>query len=213
MPEQAVQAVQDKQLTRHWQAAQAAAAAAGRALPVSLAAQPTAEPAVRADSQVGDQAVVAQRTVPVLTIQAMAGRRVTDSPRSYGSNGEAMPTATLISKQLNGWAPGTHHYKTSDGKHLAIEATPEPGGVHIIERGQSPMTDNILTILSRSRAALKLVIRPTTVFLSNENGEPIDADDNDRNPLTPLHTFPAGTTHEDALTAMGYTLPALRKRK
>jgi hypothetical protein len=117
-----------------------------------------------------------------------------------------MPTATLITEMLEGWTCGTRHYKTSDGKNLAVEATLNHGEVTIIERGQSPMADDLAAILGTSRAALKMVVRPTVVFLCSEDGEPVDADENDHDPLTPLHVFPAGTTHEDALTQLGYTV-------
>lgn len=116
-----------------------------------------------------------------------------------------MHTATLVSDDVDGWAPGTRHYKCSDGQHLTVEATTDPGGTSVIERGQSPMVDDLVAVLGTSRAALKMVVRPTVVFLCSEHGEPIDADENDHDPLTPLHVFPAGTTHEDALHQAGYT--------
>lgn len=112
---------------------------------------------------------------------------------------------TLVANQLAGWAPGTRHYSTSDGKHFAVEATPEPPGTLLIERGQSAMADDLLAVMGESRAALKIVVPPTVVFLCSATGEPIDADENDHDPLTPLRVFPAGTTHEDALAALGYS--------
>lgn len=96
-----------------------------------------------------------------------------------------MPTATLISEQLDTWAPGTRHYSASDGKHLAVEASEDA----VVELYQ-----------------VKILPRPTVVFLCNADGQPVDADENDHDPLTPLHVFPSGTTHEDALTQAGYTL-------
>lgn len=110
----------------------------------------------------------------------------------------------MISPQLAGWAPGTRHYKTSDGKHLAVEAT-QPQGPQIIQRGQSPMVDEILTVLGKSVASLKVVARPTVVFLCTAEGLPVDADEADQDPLTPLAVFPSGTTHEEALAELGYT--------
>lgn len=114
--------------------------------------------------------------------------------------------ATLISEELAGWAPGTRHYRTSDGRNIAIEATTNPEGVRVIERGQSPMVDDLLMLLGETRAALKIVVRPTVVFLCDEHGQPVDAAENDNDSLTPLHTFPAGTTHDDALQRAGYTV-------
>lgn len=115
-----------------------------------------------------------------------------------------MPTATLISEQLDGWAPGTRHY-TCSGKHLAVEAT-VPDGSRMIPQGAEPMINDLLVVMGESRAALKIVARPTVVFLCTENGEPVDADENDHDPLTPLHSFPAGTTHDAALAQLGYTV-------
>lgn len=110
----------------------------------------------------------------------------------------------LINGELGGWAPGTRHYRASDGTNLAIEATTDPGGTSVIERGQSPMVDDLLVLMGQSRAALKMVVRPTVVFLCDEHGQPVDADENDHEPLTPMRVFPAGTTHDEALAELGY---------
>lgn len=110
----------------------------------------------------------------------------------------------LITENLPGWAPGTHHYRTPDGKNLAIEAMPHPEDSVIIEAGQEPMVDNILLTLGTSYAALKVVLRPTVVFLCDADGNAIDSDLTDDDPLTPLHTFPPGTSHEEVLRELGY---------
>lgn len=116
-----------------------------------------------------------------------------------------MATATLVSSDIPGWAPGTDLYSTSDGRYLAVESMPVPEDTtHVIEQGQSPMTDDLLAVLGESFAAMKVVIRPTVIFLCTEDGAPLDADENDHDPLTPLHIFDPGTTHEQALRNAGY---------
>src|SRR5689334_1319444 len=118
-----------------------------------------------------------------------------------------MPSATLVSESAPGWAPGTHLYSTSDGRYLAVEATDPGDDVElVIKPGDSPGGDDILLMIGETEASLKVVVRPTVIFLCNEEGQAIDAEENDFDPLTPLHTFPAGTTHAEALQAAGYTL-------
>lgn len=118
-----------------------------------------------------------------------------------------MATATLITENAPGYAPGTNFYRTSDGKYLLVEVMPAPEqATHYIELGQSPQNDDLLAVLGTSFAALKVVVRPTVVLLANADGVAIDSDENDNDPMTPIAVFPAGTTHEDALAAMGHTL-------
>lgn len=119
-----------------------------------------------------------------------------------------MATATLIESELAGWARGTRLYSTSDGRYLAVEATniEELAPHAVIEVGQGPLIDELLLKMGHTRSALKLVVRPTVVFLSDEQGQPVDSDENDHDPLTPLHRFPAGTSHAEALAAIGYTV-------
>lgn len=117
-----------------------------------------------------------------------------------------MATADQLSTDLVAWAPGTRHYRCSDGRYLAVEATEVPDQVEtvVVSQGDSPQGDDLLVMLGVTRAALNLVVRPTVIFLSDEHGQPVDADENDHDPLTPLHVFPAGTTHNEALTQAGY---------
>lgn len=113
--------------------------------------------------------------------------------------------ATLMSENMGGWAPGTRHYRTPDGTNLAVEAPTIPQGQGI-PAGAEPMIDALLIRLGTSRSALKVVARPTVVFLCDEHGQPVDADANDRDPLTPLRVFPPGTTHDEALAELGFTV-------
>lgn len=117
-----------------------------------------------------------------------------------------MATADLLSTDLAGWAPGTRHYRCSDGRFLAVEASDVPAEAEtkVLTLGDSPESDAILVLLGKTSAALNIVARPTVVFLCGPNGEPVDADENDYDPLTPLARFPAGTTYEQALAELGY---------
>ena len=118
-----------------------------------------------------------------------------------------MTTATLVASDIPGWAPGTNLYATDDGRHLAVEAMPLPEGTtQVIEVGQDPMSDNILAQVGDTFASIKVVLRPTVIFLCAEDGTPLDADENDYDPLTPLHTFDPGTSHEDAVRQAGYDI-------
>lgn len=108
-----------------------------------------------------------------------------------------MPTATPVDTEMSAWADGTRHYRGDDGKYFAVEATlVEEEGTPIIPAGAQPMIDELLTVVGDGRAALKQIVRPTVVFECTEDGQAID--------LTPVQTFPAGTTHAEALAAMGY---------
>lgn len=82
--------------------------------------------------------------------------------------------ATLINDNMPRWAPVTKHYRTADGQDLAVEVG-EPVGVG---------------------GGFVEKPRPTVIFACTEEGYAVD--------LTPLHRFPPGTTHEDALTQAGY---------
>lgn len=111
-----------------------------------------------------------------------------------------MATATMVLDQPVGWAEGTKLYQCSDGRWLAVEATEPSSAVLDTETG------DLIVQKHPAVSALKIVVRQTVVFLSNERGEPVDSDENDHDPLTPLRVFPAGLSHEDALAAMGYEL-------
>jgi hypothetical protein len=113
-------------------------------------------------------------------------------------------TATLITENLAGWAPGTHHYRCSDGRYLAVEADPLPEGTMIPVEAAPLVGQIIVAVGGDTRQAVKYVARPTVVFLTNEDGVAVDADENDHDPLTPLHTADPGTSHAEALAAMGY---------
>lgn len=51
-----------------------------------------------------------------------------------------------------------------------------------------------------------LTAKGTTVFRCTAEGIILGADDNPANGMTPIARFDDGTTHEDALAALGYTV-------
>lgn len=120
-----------------------------------------------------------------------------------------MAKATLVTEQLEGWAPGTRHYRTSDGQDFAVEADPIPdtandfvseggGEAYMVPADEAPVVGELLMVLGETEKAVKLVVRPTVIFACTPEGAAID--------LTPLHSFTPGTSHEDALRGAGYEL-------
>jgi hypothetical protein len=108
-----------------------------------------------------------------------------------------MAHATRLDTDMSRWADGTVHYHTDDGEYLAVEAY-MPDCSSVVPQGALPMIDELIAVLGEGRQAVKHVVRPTVVFACNEEGIATD--------LTPLHKFPPGTSHEDALAELGYTL-------
>lgn len=111
--------------------------------------------------------------------------------------------ARLISEDLPGWAPGTNHYEL-DGKYVAVEVDPLPDGALVPLEDMPLIGQIVVRVGGNHRQSVKYVARPTVVFLTDEAGLPVDADENDNDPLTPIRRFPAGTTHEQALAELGY---------
>jgi hypothetical protein len=109
-----------------------------------------------------------------------------------------MATATQIDTDMFQWADGTRHYRTSDGLDFAIEATILAEDTPIVPTGAEPMVAELIEIIGAGRAPLKRVVRPTVMFECTETGAAVS--------LTPVHTFPAGTTYEEALAQAGYTV-------
>lgn len=88
-----------------------------------------------------------------------------------------MPTATeLTNVDLAAWGPGARFYSGSDGKHFVVQAD---------LADYSHLLDNI-------------VRQPTVILYTTPTAGVTDLDVD--------HTFPPGTTHEDAVTGAGYTL-------
>lgn len=105
-----------------------------------------------------------------------------------------MATAELISEFLPQFCPKTNHYRCTDGDatwYLLITVA---------------SAESLGTLLGIPADALQL---PTTaeVFLSDENAVVLDADFNPANGLTPLSRINDCTSHEQALSLMGYETP------
>lgn len=108
-----------------------------------------------------------------------------------------MPTATLISEELQGWAPGTQHWRTSDGKNLAVEASPEA----VLSPLATEMVNELLVAVGESFGSTKIVLPQTVIVECDEDGTPLD----DVVPEA-LWTFPPGTDHQEALRLTGYEI-------
>lgn len=103
---------------------------------------------------------------------------------------------TRLDTDMLAWPEGTRHYRAADGTYLAVESTPL--GENAIPVGAQPMIDEVVTLIGQGRTVETIVARQTVVIECREDGQAID--------LTPLQRFPAGTSHEDALSQMGYTV-------
>lgn len=88
-----------------------------------------------------------------------------------------MATATEVTDvDLAAWGPGTKFYTASDGTHFVVQADRDD---------YSQLRDTI-------------VRQPTVILYCTPTAGVTDLDVD--------HTFPPGTTHEDAVTGAGYTL-------
>lgn len=104
-----------------------------------------------------------------------------------------METATRIA-DVGGWAPGTRHYNTSDGNTVAVCVDAGPN-----ERTTAALDETLSALVGHPIIGRhKIIQRPTTVIDCYPDGTVEH--------LTPMHTFPAGTTHDQALELAGYTL-------
>lgn len=100
---------------------------------------------------------------------------------------------TLVDSDMSTWAPGTQHYVTDNAVHLAVT----------VDAGLNDLTaagiDELLAANGQPTLASgihKVVVAPTVIVECNDEGIAVS--------LTPLHTFPPGTSHEDALELAGY---------
>lgn len=107
-----------------------------------------------------------------------------------------MASATRID-DVPGWAPGTQHYSTSDGNVLAVRVDTPPNHE---TAGLINETLSAIGGLPIGIGRHKIAPQPTTVIDCNPDGTVEH--------LTPLHTFPPGTTYEDALKQSGYPITA-----
>lgn len=99
----------------------------------------------------------------------------------------------LVDSVMATWAPDTRHYVTDDGQHLAVHVADGLDAVTTELINESLEVSGIPTLESGIHT---LVVEPTTIIECTEEGIAVN--------LTPLHTFPPGTSHEDALAQAGY---------
>lgn len=95
---------------------------------------------------------------------------------------------TLIAAALPHMAATTNLYRLNNGAHVLITV---PADVQPVPAGLAPILGSIR--VGRTEPG------PTLVFLADADAQPIDADGDPTNGLTPVLTLPAGTTHEQAV--------------
>lgn len=83
----------------------------------------------------------------------------------------------IFDADLNHWIYGTRFFKTDDNKYFVVDAD------------TSDYQDN---------AGVKFIRRPTVVLYCTESASVTD--------LIPDHSFPPGTTAEEAISQLGYQL-------
>jgi hypothetical protein len=92
----------------------------------------------------------------------------------------------LISDNIPTLPAGTRHYRVRPGEYIAVmvdEGVESPG--------VEAMLGEAFKILGIDAHHTTRLARPTQVLSVNEFGEPLD--------MTPIRTFPPGTTHEQAI--------------
>lgn len=99
-----------------------------------------------------------------------------------------MPTATLLEDEPGHCAPGARIYAIDDGAHVLVQVDSGPQGV------VAELIGGVLKAMSAGNT--QIVLQPTTIVPCNPDGT--------TESLTPTHSFPPGTTHEQALTQAGY---------
>jgi hypothetical protein len=100
-------------------------------------------------------------------------------------------TVQLMDTDMSAWAPGTRHYRTSNGQDFAVEAPIDP-----IPAGAVQMINDVMTAVGADELNTVVALRPTVIFRCNSDGSPID--------LTPLAEFDCGTIHAEALRKFGF---------
>lgn len=92
---------------------------------------------------------------------------------------------------VDAFGPHVKMAKLANGDLVVIDA--DPG--HVNQQTQA-MVDELLTYINVDRSDVTHVMRPTVVLRCDADGLPVDGD------MTPLRTFPPGTSHEDALAQL-----------
>lgn len=110
--------------------------------------------------------------------------------------------AVLVQAALPQYAPVTNHYKCDDGHHLLVT-------VNQLDAVECLRAVGLLDGLPVPEVNIRrshLRGQPTHVFLADETARVIDADGDPSNGMTPLATYPAGTSFDEALAALGYAV-------
>lgn len=103
----------------------------------------------------------------------------------------AAKVAARLDTDMSHWPPGTRHYSVGDGTYIAVDDDSEQycgAMADCIEKVPRELTGK----------PMHYVKRPTVIIACDGNGYTASLDR--------LHTFPPGTTCEQALHAAGYTI-------
>lgn len=92
---------------------------------------------------------------------------------------------------MSHWGNSVRHYELADGTHIAVSVD---SGVNDRTEGYIDDTLAALGVPTLDSGIHKLVVEPTVIIACNADGL--------AEHLTPLRTFPPGTTHDDALAQL-----------
>lgn len=95
----------------------------------------------------------------------------------------------LLTAGVGRYAPTTNHYLLDDGRYVLITVPDDEN---------MPLPPTIAPVISAVRVK-EIETGPTVVYLSDETGNVLDADGEPANGMTPLATYPPGTSHDEAL--------------
>ncbi|WP_142282891.1 DUF7572 family protein [Mycobacterium aquaticum] len=103
------------------------------------------------------------------------------------------PTATALDTDMSPWGDGVVHYRTSDGRDLAVSVD---AGVNALTTALINETLEAQGIPALDSGVHKVVVEPTVIIECGPNGEAITLDR--------WREYPPGTSHEDALRWAGF---------
>lgn len=107
-------------------------------------------------------------------------------------------TATLLAENLRQFCPTTNHYRCTDGTQVwyLLVTVPSLDSVGLV-------SEILGTTLPVAKSQL---VQHAEVFLADEYGVVIDADNDPANGMTALARVPGCETHADVLTAINHEL-------
>ncbi len=109
--------------------------------------------------------------------------------------------ATLIEAGLTQFAPTTNHYRLDTGHHILITRADDT----------QPVPDGLVQFVAGIRVD-EVIAPDVEIFLCDENAQPIDADGDPTNGLTPLLRLAPDTSFDDACAAADGELSDVRYR-